>query len=120
MTLVVAKNGPKLEPPKEGPNDFSRIPAPGHRFFNQNQLSMAVFADLLSRQVDRPVLDMTGLKGYFAVKVEWATDDARETENPGPSLFTALQEQLGLKLEARKGPLEILVIDHAEKVPTEN
>ena len=82
---------------------------------------MPVFADLLSRQVDRPVLDMAGLAGYLAIRVEWTRADARDVDNPGPSLFTALQEQTWVKTRsAKRGRFEILVIDHAEKVPTEN
>jgi uncharacterized protein (TIGR03435 family) len=64
---------------------------------------------------------MTGLSGMYDVKLEWAL---QQVQNPsdaeGPSLFTALEEQLGLKLEARKGPLEILVVDSADKIPTTN
>lgn len=63
----------------------------------------------------RPVFERTGLKGYFDIDLEWApnpTDD-------GPSLFTAVQEQLGLKLESAKGPLDVIVIEHAER-PKEN
>jgi uncharacterized protein (TIGR03435 family) len=63
----------------------------------------------------RPVFERTGLKGYFDVDLEWApspTDD-------GPSLFTAVQEQLGLKLESTKAPLDVIVIEHAER-PHEN
>jgi len=58
----------------------------------------------------------------YEVKLEWTL--SRQTQNadtaPGPSLFTAVTEQLGLKLEARKGPVEILVVDRAEKVPADN
>jgi uncharacterized protein (TIGR03435 family) len=63
----------------------------------------------------RPVFERTGLKGYYDIDLEWApspTDD-------GPSLFTAVQEQLGLKLESTKAPLDVIVIEHAER-PTEN
>ena len=63
----------------------------------------------------RPVFERTGLKGYFDIDLEWApapTDD-------GPSLFTAVQDQLGLKLESTKAPLDVLVIEHAER-PQEN
>jgi uncharacterized protein (TIGR03435 family) len=69
---------------------------------------------------------MTGMKGFFDCTLEWAPD-ARPGEGgattdsvPGASIFTAVQEQLGLKLEACKSPVEILVIDHVEKIPTGN
>ena len=69
------------------------------------------------------MIDMTGVAGAFDFTVEYAPDDSRSTDDPGAgsaSLFTALQEKLGLKLESRKGPVEMLVIDRVEKAPTEN
>jgi uncharacterized protein (TIGR03435 family) len=84
-----------------------------------HKVSMQRLADLLSGDTlsldDRPVVDMTGLKGSYDVALDWV--DAGQTDKP--SLFTAVSEQLGLKLEAQKAPVEILVIDHAEK-PSEN
>jgi uncharacterized protein (TIGR03435 family) len=76
---------------------------------------------MLSNRLDRPVLDNTGLTGLFDARLEFD----RETVNPGSpdaarlSIFTAVQEQLGLRLESAKGPVEVLVIDHVEK-PSEN
>jgi uncharacterized protein (TIGR03435 family) len=76
-----------------------------------------------------PVHDMTGLSGNYEFTLKWTPDDmvpagAENTSTaPGdrpPSIFTALQEQLGLKLEPRKLPTEIVVVDHVERVPTEN
>ena len=58
---------------------------------------------------------MTGLERPFDVRLEWDADNVT-----GPSLFTALQEQLGLKLESRKGSMDVLVVDHAERTPDEN
>jgi uncharacterized protein (TIGR03435 family) len=82
------------------------------------------FTDTLSRMLNRPVLNKTGLTGVFNFTLEWSpegksTDGAGELP-VGPSLFTAIPEQLGLRLESRKTPIEILVIDRAEKVPTGN
>jgi uncharacterized protein (TIGR03435 family) len=92
---------------------------------------------MLSHQLGRTVLDQTGLKGNYDINLQWtpeptqgamfkgpeggkpATDNAPPPESSGPSIFTAIQEQLGLKLESRKGPVEFLVIDHVEK-PSEN
>jgi uncharacterized protein (TIGR03435 family) len=62
------------------------------------------------------VSDHTGLKGTYDFTLDWGQDDSV----PGPSLFTAVQEQLGLKLESKTVPLEVLVVDHAEKVPSAN
>ncbi len=92
---------------------------------------------LLSGQLHRTVLDKTGMKGIYDIMLQWTpdeshgamfkgaeggqlgTDSAPSPESSGPSIFTAIQEQLGLKLESQKGPVEILVIDHVER-PSEN
>lgn len=71
---------------------------------------------LLSNNLDRPVIDKTGITGRFDFRLEFARNMA---DNTGTSIFTALQEQLGLKLTPDKGPVEVLVIDHVEK-PSDN
>jgi uncharacterized protein (TIGR03435 family) len=84
---------------------------------------MQELAESLSRVTARPVLDRTGLKGEFDFTIDFEKDpdapDGSYAQLAGPSLFTALQEQAGLKLEATKGPIDVLVIDHVEK-PSEN
>ena len=84
--------------------------------------TLAVLAFELSWRLGRPVIDQTGLNGRYQLTLNWAEDDGTSpgtnTSN-GPSLFTAIQEQLGLKLEATRGPVPVLVIDHAEK-PSDN
>jgi uncharacterized protein (TIGR03435 family) len=119
FALVPAKNGPKIQPVKEIPDGF-RGTTYGGRI--NSILPMWGLAYLLSRfERERPIIDLTGLQGMYEVKLEWTLQQLQNTDAaPGPSLFTALSEQLGLKLEARKGPVEILVVDSAEKVPTEN
>jgi len=84
------------------------------------------FAEVLSRQMDRPVIDETGLDGSFNLKLTWspASDQPVRPDQPpatdsGPSIFTAIQEQLGLRIRARKAPIEVFVIDHVER-PSEN
>jgi uncharacterized protein (TIGR03435 family) len=87
---------------------------------NRDQLS--ALTKPLSRIVGRPVVDKTGLTQYFDLTLEWALDLARagaNTDSNLPSIFTALQEQLGLKLEAAKEPTETLVVERAGK-PSEN
>ena len=74
---------------------------------------MEALAQRLSRDLDRPVFDKTGIQGKFRIKLEWAR------EGDGPSVFAAVQD-LGLKLEGFKAPIEILVIDSAERIPAEN
>jgi uncharacterized protein (TIGR03435 family) len=93
-----------------------------------NNVSLAMFASVLSRQVGRPVVDRTGVPDYFNITLEFS-GDARTSNGPpapqpapvddGPSIFTALREQLGLKLEATRAPVDVLVIDKASH-PTEN
>jgi uncharacterized protein (TIGR03435 family) len=118
--LVVARFGPKIQPMKDAPDNFHGITWPGRI---DSILTMPMRAYLLSRfDTERPIIDSTDLSGKYEVKLHWTdsrkiqdADDAAE-----PPLFTAIEEQLGVKLEPRKGPLEILVVDGAEKVPTEN
>jgi uncharacterized protein (TIGR03435 family) len=113
--LVTAKNGPKLQPGSGGGNDG--ISSSGGSV-KARTVTMAFFAATLSRYIGTPVFDKTGLSGAFDFNMEYAPDDRGNSDKP--SVFTAVQEQLGLKLQAAKGPVEVLVIDHAEKVPTEN
>jgi uncharacterized protein (TIGR03435 family) len=117
--LLAAKNGPRLrEAPADEEPSFRRTP--GHVVAENEPISSFINAFrgnfFAPGILDRPVIDTTGLKGRYDFTLEWAQRDT----DTGQSLFTALQEQLGLRLVAQKGPVEILVIDHVEKVPTEN
>jgi uncharacterized protein (TIGR03435 family) len=120
--LVVARTGSKLKAVEEGKTTFNM----GTGVIRALKASLAAFADRLSQFVDRPVTDATGLAGVFDFTLEWAPDPPPPApgEAPavasGPSLFTAISEQLGLRLEGRKGPVPVLVVDHAERMPTEN
>ena len=84
-------------------------------------ITMASFAGttLSARlNLDRPVLDRTGIAGLFDIHLEFAHDrpgGADADSEPGASLFTALQEQLGLKLSRDKGPVDVLIVDHIER-----
>jgi uncharacterized protein (TIGR03435 family) len=117
--LVPARNGPKVQVVNDPPEGF-RGTTYGGRI--DSILSMPGLAYLLSRfETERPIIDQTGLRGLYAVKLEWARQLLQNADGPpGPSLFTAIDEQLGLKLEARKGPVEVLMVDRAERVPIEN
>ncbi len=120
-SLVIAKKGSKIHAVKDDGNGLQIGADPEHPFSARN-ISMAQFAGALSRDqaFDFPILDRTGLTGVFNITLDFVPDDATSTDTAvGPSILTALQEQLGLKLEAAKGPMEILVIDHAER-PSEN
>ena len=159
-TLTVAKSGDRLQTSKGGscvsldPSHPPAQPEPGQpptRFCGRTSIrrngakmtvdafgiSMALFAGttLSTRlNLDRPVIDKTGLQGIFDLHLEFAAENAASgldragADNPGgpaapmdtgPSIFTAIQEQLGLKLSPDKGPVDVLVVDHVEK-PTEN
>jgi uncharacterized protein (TIGR03435 family) len=87
---------------------------------------MDYFAWRLGQVMDRPVLDRTGLKGGFDFELSYTRDlppgfgpetrlNGEPIDTSGPTIFTALKQQLGLKLESQKGPVETLVIDHVEK-----
>jgi uncharacterized protein (TIGR03435 family) len=122
--LVVDKNGLKLKPAEGIGTNVSS--SPRGRSMHANA-TMKSFAGTLSSLMDRPVVDMTGLSGGFNINLEWAPDEMRpnpggnegKAGDPGPTIYTALHE-VGLKLESRKAPVEILVVDRAEKVPVEN
>jgi uncharacterized protein (TIGR03435 family) len=88
--------------------------------------SITQLAYKLSRLLQRPVVNNTGLEGNYDFKLEWTPDlgpsapDGQPVDTSGgPFIFSALQEQLGLRLEATKGPVDVLVIDHVDK-PSEN
>ena len=96
----------------------------GH--MEMNAVPMANFARNLSSIAGRSIVDKTGLTGGFDADLTWTPDaslgapqDGPPPANDGPSLFTAMQEQLGLKLDAQRGPVEVLVIDSVER-PTED
>ena len=121
--LVVAKNGSKLTPAVD---DGSSSTNTHNSHMTAHHVSMEHLASALTRSTGLRVVDMTGLHGVFDFTLEW--DPSSTSLSPGdppaktdaPSIFTALEEQLGLKLEPRKLPVEILVIDHIEKTPTDN
>jgi uncharacterized protein (TIGR03435 family) len=90
--------------------------ATNHRLMGHNA-SLTLLARRLEDELHRPVIDLTGIKGSFDFTIDYSVDDSNP-EN-GLSIFSAMQDQLGLKLESAKGPVETLVIDHAEK-PSQN
>jgi uncharacterized protein (TIGR03435 family) len=112
--LVIAKGGSKLQPNKGAPF-HGMIGDNEIRFWNE---SIKSFVDILESPVDRPIIDRTGLDGTYDIALKFATAD--DPNSDLPDIFTALQEQLGLKLVPQKVPVEILVIDHVDKIPTEN
>jgi uncharacterized protein (TIGR03435 family) len=114
-SLVVGKGGPKL---KKSTSEGSSI-SPGLNSITARGATMAMFANQLSTTLNRVVVDKTGLTGKYDFKLEWVGEIESSTGS-GPSALTAIQTQLGLKLEQGKGDVEVLVIDHVERIPTEN
>jgi uncharacterized protein (TIGR03435 family) len=139
--LVVAKGWPKLQVSKEAPpaegegrgrggrGGQMRMMGRGH--FEANGLPVSALANQLAQALGRSVIDKTGLTGNYDFKLDWTPDENQRGLIAGPggepapaptegiSIFTAVQDQLGLKLESTKGPVEILVIDGVER-PSEN
>ena len=130
FALVVGKNGSKLKAPSmdDGELMMGRNAA-GLRTLNGVGHTTAGLASILATLLARPVADKTGLSGQFDFHMEWVPDvgqvELREGAAPppdggtGPSIYTAVQESLGLKLETMRSTVEVVVLDHAEK-PTEN
>ncbi len=142
--LTVAKNGPKFkqgtpkEPPRDngapGPpqRDAEGFPIltrgmtmalfPGHGRMQSENQPITWFAESVSQQLQMPVTDATGLPGNYDFTVSWSWEEG----TPGAQaearadLVSAVQSQLGLKLEQKKGQWEVLVVDHIERTPTEN
>jgi uncharacterized protein (TIGR03435 family) len=111
-SLTIAKGGPKMKDHTgEGRTGIDMSMGGGKVEIQGTNAGMARLAEYLSSQAGRPVVDHTGLTGQYDFVVAWTADDA----NDGASVFTALQEQLGLKVEATKGPIETIIVDGAQK-----
>jgi len=137
--LTVAKGGPKLkesqEPAAEKPEAAWRPPAFGPPVrtmarVNLTGESMADLANFLSNQLGQPVMDATGLRGRYDYALSFLMEPGGRAAGPeaadgsapefGVSLIDAVRDELGLRLEKKKGQAEVMVVDHAEKVPVEN
>ncbi len=129
--LVVGKGGPQLKESASGDQD-RQMQRFGRGQATLNGANMAMLVRMISQALGRDVIDKTGLTGRYDIELKWTPDEnamrgpgegperpPSETpappDNSGPSLFTAVQEQLGLKLESSKGPVGILVVDHVER-----
>jgi uncharacterized protein (TIGR03435 family) len=116
--LVVAKGGIKFQPSGPDVRPGTHMQGTGRTGFEATGLFMDGLANYLEDRVERNILDKTGLPGRYDLSLNWA-DDANPQADSAPSIFTALPEQLGLKLQPAKGPVETLVVDHVE-MPTDN
>jgi len=123
--LVVAKGGPKLKVSAVAPDSAAAGDMDVHNTdLRATGVKLSDFAVNLSAPLDRTVIDKTGLTGRYDFRLQWTPDNATGAADNGaadapPNLFTAIQEQLGLRLQPAKGPVPTLVIDHIEQ-PTEN
>ena len=130
--IVIAKNGPKLAKSEGDPNGLPGLFFRGLGVLPARNATIADFAGTMQSAVlDRPVVDQTGLPGRYDFTLTWTPDEFQfgglgikvpppaDNADAPPDLFTAIQQQLGLKLESTKTPAEILVIDRAER-PSEN
>ncbi len=120
-TLVITKNGPKLtksDPNNDKPGTLRVLPSKDPAGFTGTKMDFLWFTNLLSGELNLPVVDKTGITGLYDITLSYTPQrllDAPDYAGNGISVFTALQQQLGLKLEESKGPVEVLVVDHAEK-----
>jgi uncharacterized protein (TIGR03435 family) len=113
--LVVAKDGPKLQPAKPRRRTFGQVLPDALQAWNIDTKGLSSF---LALPIGKPVVDKTGLTGHYDVTLKYAPSN--DPNSSLPSIFTAIQEQLGLKLEPAKVPVNYLVIDHVDRVPAEN
>jgi uncharacterized protein (TIGR03435 family) len=141
--LVVNKGGPKLKDAAEGQSDL-RISLSAQGFQAKGKASMPKLAEALSSMTDRPIVDLTELSGVYDIAMVWESDDPRfaakvagmraavasgeirrkddesNEDAAAVSLFAAVQQKLGLKLDQRKLAADTIVIDRANPVPSEN
>ena len=127
--LTVTKNGPKLTASASDPKGPPNLAMPARGRFRGRNATMADLAGELRGTLDRPVVDKTGISGRYDIALNWTVDDFQAARFSGfpapldhtevPDLFTAIQEQLGLRLESTKGSVEAMVIDRVER-PIEN
>ncbi len=117
--LTIARSGPKLKAAVS--LDKRSGSSSGDGRFDGGNIGIAALVSGLSDSddVSRIVVDKTGLTGRYDIHLRWTPSDQQETADSGPSIFTALEEQLGLKLVSAKGPVDVIVVDHIER-PTEN
>lgn len=117
--LTVSKSGPKFH---ESKGDGSSLMVPGRFGFTAQRTSASQLAEYLAIPMRKPVLDRTGLRSRYDFAVDltsYATGNA-QPQDMAAMVLTAVQDQLGLKLESQKGPFAFLVVDHVERVPTSN
>jgi uncharacterized protein (TIGR03435 family) len=125
--LRVAKGGVKMTTgnmPDPGPKNFDHNPEMRGFPMMRGTETTAQIADMLSGALDRPIIDRTGLSARYNFFLSWAPVTAQPettiSETRPPDIFTAIQRQMGLRLEAGKDKVEVIVVDHMDQMPTEN
>jgi len=119
--LLRGKNEPKLKPGQPGGTATQTGTMTEVTFKNQ---PISRLAGMLTARMDRPVIDMTGIEGVYDYTIETGglgfNGQPPADPTAGPSIFTAVQDNLGLRLESQKAPIEVLVIDAADRIPVGN
>jgi uncharacterized protein (TIGR03435 family) len=131
--LLTAKSGPKMQAAEDAPLTEQRCTpgdgAPGQKHVMCRHMTMALWAatlqEIATRDIDVPVIDQTGLNSAFDFKLDWTPAVRNSAAAPddvpaGPTLFDAVETQLGLKLERKMLPLPVIVVDGVERTPIEN
>lgn len=122
LVLETGKSGPKLKKAEGGESSTNTWTDKNGVSIEAKNTDMDLFAQVLAREMDLPVVNETELKGLFDFKLHWTPENLRPSDDSGKdevSIFTALEEQLGLRLHSAKAPVEVLVIEQVEK-PSEN
>jgi uncharacterized protein (TIGR03435 family) len=114
--LVVAKSGPRLKEMEHDAANF-RLSLGKGKIATRGGAKIGMLVNVLANTLHYPVVDKTGLDRYYDIQLNYSVDES--LPDAGPSIFAALEEQLGLKLEARKGPIDVVVIDRVER-PSED
>ncbi|MEO8369473.1 MAG: TIGR03435 family protein [Candidatus Solibacter sp.] len=125
FALTAPEGAGRLKAIEAPPSEQKTLLRPGH--IAHNNITMLMLATLIARFTRMPVVDQTNLPGLYDLTLDWARDTSMPLPNAapsdapdGPSISEAVQKQLGLKLEKRKGPIDVLVVDSARQVPKEN
>ena len=109
FVLEIAKGGSKLTAPSPGDGPEMRGKN-GH--LTAKRVTAELLARILANELERPVLNRTGIDGSFDVDLEWTPE---QNTDPGPSIFTAIQEQLGLRLQSQRALVDVLIVDRIER-----
>jgi len=123
--LVAAKGGFKLKAVGGDGDDSTHHTGGPVESLDAKRTSMKTLAALLSRYIGQPVSDQTSIAGAFDFQLRWSREDRveaerRDSRDAPPSIFTALQESLGLRLQPQKVTVEMVMVDRVERAPTEN